>query len=117
LTAEQHDRIAARISHLPQLLSTALALTIAKGTDPDTLALSGKGFETMTRLAESRWSVWQDICRTNADEIEAALDETIAEIEAVRLGVSSGEMSSLSEAFETAGELTRRLREEKSRKG
>ena len=77
-------------------------------------ALAGSGFAEMTRLAESRWSVWEDICRTNADEISAALDETIAEIEAVRAAVSSGDLADLSEMFDSAGSLMRRFREFRS---
>lgn len=111
LTAEQHDRMAARISHAPQMLSTALALAVARASEKGTDRLAGNGLAEMTRLAESSWSMWEDICRTNADEIASALDETISEIEAVRVAVSSGDSSSLKEMFEAAGELTVRIRE------
>jgi prephenate dehydrogenase len=114
LSAEEHDRIAARISHSPQMLSTALALAVARRCEAGTLALAGSGFAEMTRLAESRWSVWEDICRTNADEISAALDETIAEIEAVRAAISSGDLASLCEMFDSAGSLMRRFRDFRS---
>ena len=107
LMAEQHDRIVARVSHTPQMLSTALARAVALAREPNTLGLAGNGFLEMTRLAESRWSVWEDICRTNADEIAAALDETIAEIEAVRAAISSGDLSSMNEMFDSASELMR----------
>ena len=107
LGAEQHDRIAARVSHSPQMLSTALALAVARTGEAKTLALAGSGFQEMTRLAESRWSVWEDICRTNAEEISSALDETIADIEALRAALSSGDFSSLSEMFDRAGKLVR----------
>ncbi|MEK6320496.1 MAG: prephenate dehydrogenase/arogenate dehydrogenase family protein [Acidobacteriota bacterium] len=114
LTAEEHDRIAARISHTPQMLSTALALAVARTGEAKTLALAGSGFVEMTRLAESRWSVWEDICRTNADEIASALDETIAEIEAVRAAISSADLSGLSEMFDAAGSLMRRFHDFRS---
>lgn len=110
LTAAQHDRIAARVSHAPQMLSTALALAVARSAENETAALGGSGLADMTRLAESSWSVWKDICRTNADEIASALDETISEIEAVRVAISGGDFSSLSEMFEAAGELTRLIK-------
>jgi prephenate dehydrogenase len=115
LTAEQHDRIAARISHSPQLISTALALAVARTSDAQALSLVGSGVLEMTRLAESRWSVWEDICRTNADEITSALDEAIAEMEAVRVAISSGDFSSVGDMFSAAGEFTRRLRESRGR--
>lgn len=111
LTAEQHDHIAARISHAPQILSTALALAVARNDRREAVALSGSGFAEMTRLAQSRWSVWEDICRTNADEITSALDEALVEIEALRAAISSGDSSGLKEMFCEAGDLMRRLHE------
>jgi prephenate dehydrogenase len=113
LTAEQHDRIAARISHSPQLVSTALALAVARTSDAQSLSLVGSGVLEMTRLAESRWSVWEGICRTNSDEITSALDDAIAQLEAVRSAVSSGDFSSVGDMFSAAGEVARRLRESK----
>src|SRR6185295_2190602 len=97
-----------------QLLSTALALAVARRCDSATQALAGSGFAEMTRLAESRWSVWEDICRTNNDEIAAALDEAIAEIEAVRAALSSGDVAGLGEMFESAGSLIRSFRNSRS---
>jgi prephenate dehydrogenase len=114
LGAEEHDRIAARISHSPQMLSTALALAVARRCEEGTMALAGSGFAEMTRLAESGWSVWEDICRTNADEISAALDEAIAEIEAVRSAISSGDLVGLGEMFESAATLRHRFRDFRS---
>lgn len=115
LTAEQHDRIAARISHSPQLISTALALAVARPNDAGTLSLGGSGLAEMTRLAESQWSVWEDICRTNADEITSALDEAIAQMEAVRMAISSGDFSSVGDMFDAAGEFTRRVRQSRGK--
>lgn len=109
MTAEEHDRIVARISHTPQMLSTALALAARRAGGARTLAAAGSGFADMTRLARSRWSVWEDVCKTNGDEIVAALDEAISEIESVRAAISSGEFSDLGEMFQRANELMGRL--------
>lgn len=109
MTAEEHDRIVARISHTPQMLSTALALAALRAGGARALAAAGGGFADMTRLARSRWSVWEDVCKTNGDEIVAALDETISEIESVRAAISSGEFSDLGDMFQSANELMRRF--------
>jgi prephenate dehydrogenase len=61
----------------------------------------------MTRLAGSSWSVWEDICRTNADEISSALDEVILEIETIRDSLAEGRLSTLARAFDQANESTR----------
>jgi prephenate dehydrogenase len=109
LTAQEHDRAIARISHAPQLLSTALALACGKSGGENALALAGSGFFDMTRLAESRWSVWEDICRTNSDEITAALAEMSVQIGRVQSAISSGDFSSVREAFRDANDLMRQL--------
>ena len=103
-TAEHHDRVVARISHAPQLLSTALAVAIAASIDEESSRMAGPGFKDMTRLASSPWSIWKDICQTNADEITAALGEVIRELEVTRKSVASGDSAALFEAFQKAND-------------
>lgn len=105
VSAQEHDRVVARVSHAPQLLATALACAVARrGNDAD-LQLAGSGFYEMVRLAASRWPMWEDICRTNTDEITIALDEVISEMEAARSSVAGGEFEGLRAAFEEANNL------------
>jgi prephenate dehydrogenase len=110
LSAEAHDRTVARLSHAPQLVATALAGAVAKSRDQADLRLAGSGFSEMVRLAGSHWSVWEDICRTNADEIALALDEVIGEMEAARSSITSGDFEGLGEAFGVANGLVRTVR-------
>lgn len=105
VTAHEHDRVVARLSHAPQLLATALAC----GVDEAELGLAGGGFAEMSRLAGSRWPVWEDICRTNADEITMALDELIDRMEAIRSSIASGDFAAVGSAFDEANELVRRF--------
>ncbi|HSQ20755.1 MAG TPA: prephenate dehydrogenase dimerization domain-containing protein, partial [Blastocatellia bacterium] len=105
LTAEEHDRVVARVSHAPQLLATALACAVARRRNDADLRLAGNGFSEMVRLAASRWSVWEDICRTNADEIAAALDEVISEIEGARSSIASGDFEGIASKFKEANAM------------
>ena len=75
MDAERHDRICAWISHLPQMLSTALAATLHDefGNDPDLEAIGGRALREMTRLAQSPYSMWRDIALTNTANIQEAL--------------------------------------------
>ncbi len=75
LDAALHDRLCAFISHLPQMVSTALAATLLDEfrDHPDLLQLAGRALHDMTRLAQSPYSVWRDIALTNSANIEAAL--------------------------------------------
>jgi prephenate dehydrogenase len=86
LTPEEHDRAAAWISHLPQLLSTGLAEVVRNQTgEPAKLAaLAGSGFRDMVRLAGSPYAVWKGIFETNADNIDHALASFVSEIESLR---------------------------------
>lgn len=105
LTAEEHDRVVARVSHAPQLLATALACAVARSRNDADLRLAGNGFSEMVRLAASRWSVWEDICRTNADEIAAALDEVISEMEDARSNIASGDFEGIASKFKEANAM------------
>jgi prephenate dehydrogenase len=85
MTAAEHDRAMALVSHLPQLLSSILASTIRSRADgKELLDVSGTGYADMTRLAGSRWSIWRDILLTNRVEIDGALGEFINELKLVR---------------------------------
>lgn len=88
MTAAEHDRALARLSHLPQLVSCALAATIAAREDAGELErLAGAGFRDMTRLAASPWDIWRDILATNSSEVADALDSLIPKLTAARDGL------------------------------
>lgn len=80
LTAESHDRIAAAISHLPQLLAVGLVHFAgnASHTDSQLLLLAAGGFRDMTRIASSPYAMWEQIISANSDEIYKALDGYIS---------------------------------------
>ena len=75
LDLARHDRLCAWLSHLPQMLSTALAATVLDelGDDPEFLAIGGRALREMTRIASSPYSMWRDIALTNSRNIEEAL--------------------------------------------
>ena len=75
LDPARHDRLCAWISHLPQMLSTALAATVLDelGDDPELLAIGGRALRETTRIASSPYSMWRDIALTNTGNIEEAL--------------------------------------------
>ncbi len=70
-----HDRVCAFTSHLPQLLSTALAAALVDEfrDDLSLLTIGGRGLRDMSRLAQSPYSLWRDIALTNSANIERAL--------------------------------------------
>ncbi|MBM3752598.1 MAG: prephenate dehydrogenase/arogenate dehydrogenase family protein [Acidobacteria bacterium] len=102
LDAEEHDRTVAHTSHLPQLVSTALACTV----DGVELQAGGPGLIDMTRLALSQYEMWEDILATNPEPIDAALREMIAALGAMREQLRG---AGLREEFERAAKMRRRL--------
>ncbi len=79
LNARQHDRIVARVSHLPQLLATALVNIVAdqKDLNPATLQLAAGGFRDMTRIASSPFGMWSAVLEANRNDVNLALDSII----------------------------------------
>jgi len=71
----EHDRIAACISHVPQLVAVALMNLAGKKnrTNEAYLQLAAGGFRDMTRIASSPFAMWNDILATNTKQIRAAL--------------------------------------------
>ncbi len=80
-----HDAAVARISHAPQILSSALARWAGhnESLSEASLALAAGGFRDMTRLALSRWEVWRDIVATNPGPIAEALAELSKDLSAL----------------------------------
>ena len=107
LDAEHHDRLCAWASHLPQLLSTALAAALEEefGGDAEIQAVSGRGLRDMTRLAASPYAMWRDIAFTNSTNIEAALSKLEQRLAHVRENLRTAE---LREEFEQANEFRHR---------
>ena len=104
LAAEEHDELIAWTSHLPQLVATALASTIAERfptLDP-IQAVSGRGLRDMTRLAASSYAVWRDIIHTNETNIAAALHQLEQKLAGLRESLKSPE---LREEFAAANRL------------
>jgi prephenate dehydrogenase len=96
IDAEEHDRLLALTSHLPQVLATALG-SMLEGVDPRFI---GSGARSLLRLAGSSWEVWRPILEQNDANISAAAEELWRVIR----GVDADD-------FERAQRLYRALRE------
>lgn len=99
VTAEEHDEALALTSHLPQVLSTALAAAL---TEDDVDRFAGGGLATFLRLAGSDASVWAPILAANRDNIRAHFDRVVA----IAHSLIEGDPA---EAFRRANEVARSL--------
>jgi prephenate dehydrogenase len=74
MKAQEHDRHAAFISHMPHAISYSLANTVMKQEQKNNiLALAAGGFRSMSRLAKSSPYMWEDIFRQNKDNLLEAI--------------------------------------------
>jgi len=70
-----HDKITARVSHLPQLLSVLLVNQVSqKDKDISFLDYAAGGFRDMTRIASSDFKIWESIINNNKTEILKSID-------------------------------------------
>ena len=72
-TPKEHDKIAAKISHVPQCVSSALALFAASDFE-SFKNFAGNGFKDTTRIAKRDVGMWRDILAANPKNISKNLD-------------------------------------------
>ena len=103
LPAEEHDQLCAWISHLPQMISTALAASLVDefGGAP-LLDAGGRALREMTRISSSPYSMWRDIAITNKKNIADALHKLEQRLAHIRENLDSRELAA---EFERAHEL------------
>lgn len=79
MDAEKHDEICAWVSHMPQMVSTAMSAMLEDrfGDSPELRAIGGRALREMTRLGSSPFSMWRDIAHTN----EAKIADTLLTLE------------------------------------
>lgn len=108
IDAEEHDRIMAMVSHLPQLISVALMHTAISGDAEHAMLdkLAGRGFLDMTRLAASDFAIWKGILETNKE----AIREAAAQFAKSLTILSSGKLDQDAEAaWDQAGRRRRTM--------
>jgi prephenate dehydrogenase len=93
IDAEEHDRAMALTSHLPQVISTALASLIEqKQIDP---LFIGTGVRALLRLAGSSYDVWGSVLEANQENVSQAADELLRVIR----GLDAGDFERAKRAF------------------
>jgi prephenate dehydrogenase len=86
MSPDEHDRAVALVSHVPQVLSSALAGQLVDA-DEAYVRVAGQGLRDMTRIAASDDQLWADILSTNAGPIAEVLDSLIDRLTQAREGL------------------------------
>jgi prephenate dehydrogenase len=107
MSPEDHDSTVALTSHLPQVLSTALALALARERNDGLTKIFGPGLLDMTRLALSDGALWSGILDSNRGNVQAALDAFLVSLQQIRDAIGRQE---LTELFQSASNFSSKLR-------
>ena len=101
LAPADHDRLCAWISHLPQMISTALAAALVEefGEKAPLLPAGGRALQEMTRISASPYSMWRDIAISNKKNLEDALFKVEQRLAHIRENLAT---RALAEEFELA---------------
>jgi prephenate dehydrogenase len=104
LPAEDHDRLCAWISHVPQMISTALASALVEefGQEAPLLPAGGRALQEMTRISASPYSMWRDIAISNKKNLADALWKVEQRIAHIRENLATRK---LAVEFEQAHQL------------
>ena len=108
LDAQRHDDLCAWVSHLPQMLSTAMAALLEDrlGDAPEISSIGGRALRETTRLGASPYSMWRDVALTNTDAIADTLLALEQELAHIRENLRTPE---LREEFARANRFRSRL--------
>lgn len=77
---EEHDRLMAAVSHLPQVTASVLMASVARAVGADNLQWAGSGLRDTTRLAASPADMWQSVLASNSHELKPLLKYLASEL-------------------------------------
>lgn len=116
LSAAEHDRFVAGISHLPLVLASALVMATTQSPQwPKMSGVAATGYQSTTRLASQHPRMNRDICLTNGENIVAWIDELTKELQRFRGLIAEGDLG-LEQAFERARQARNAWIEEHGKK-
>ncbi|MGB9072036.1 MAG: prephenate dehydrogenase [Terriglobales bacterium] len=111
LDPSDHDHFCAWVSHLPQMISTALAASLVDefGEDAPLLDIGGRALRELTRISGSPYSMWRDIAITNRKNLGEAMLKLEQRLAHIRENLDTRE---LAQEFERAHRLRKSRKSE-----
>lgn len=108
MPADEHDRLCAWISHVPQMMSTALAAALVDefGEDAPLLPAGGRALQEMTRISASPYSMWRDVAISNKKNLQDALWKVEQKLAHIRENLATRQLAS---EFERAHALRKNV--------
>ena len=105
ISAEEHDRSVATISHLPHLVAAALVNLVHRTDSPEGTMrrLAAGGFKDITRIASSSPVMWQQIFRSNREAVLSVLRSYIVSLEEIEKALREDDIAAIHELFVESG--------------
>ena len=100
-----HDRVIARVSHLPHAAAAALVLA-AVSADPRAAEFSGGGYRDSTRIACGPEGLWAEILLDNRDEVVAGIHDMQTALGLLKSALAEGDRPAL-ESFLSQARMLR----------
>ncbi len=108
MPADEHDRIVALTSHLPQILATALAEQLNR-VNEDALAVSGQGLRDLTRIASSSGELWNEILIANKENVIAAISNIQSTLDSIKKSIETESKSTIVKHFDAGNNGKRKI--------
>jgi prephenate dehydrogenase len=106
MNADEHDRHAAFISHMPHIVSFSIANAVLKQEDNEHIVtLAAGGFRDMSRLAKSNPHMWGDIFKENKKNLLDSIKAFKSELKKAKAMIENEEWEKLKEWMEMGNEL------------
>ncbi len=107
LSAREHDRIVAMVSHLPHLIAASLVKTAGREEEnyPGTLHLAAGGFRDTTRIALGSSKVWEGIIFENKSKVLQAIEAFGQELTKLKNLLLGNDQDGLREFLDSAREI------------
>lgn len=103
MSAEHHDILVARSSHLPHIVASELARYVLNPSHPpEQAALCATGFRDTTRVASGSPEMWKDIVMANRQNLVQMIDDLIQDFKSIQTAIEQGDQEAIHDFFETA---------------
>jgi len=103
LTADAHDNLVSRSSHLPHVVAAELANYVLSPAHPKEQALlCANGFRDTTRIASGSPEMWRDICLANRTNLARVLGVFVEDLQEFQLALEKQDHKAITEFFEKA---------------
>jgi len=111
MTAEMHDDLVSRSSHLPHVVASELANYVLSPVHPKEQAtLCANGFRDTTRIASGSPEMWRDICLANRENLARVLGVFVEDLQEFQIALHNNDTKVIEEFFIKAKERRDRWR-------